>query len=81
MNLIFESLKKLKKYVFSFWELEKIKEHGIYVFVRLKKLQKHKLIFCKLENDQNMLLIFYKQAAGGPTGWGQRGPVGPRGLL
>ena len=27
-----------------------------------------------------MNFIFLQQAAGGPTGWGQRGPVGPRGL-
>ena len=38
------------------------------------------IFFFKLKNLEKHEFHFLQQAAGGPTGWGQRGPVGPRGL-
>ena len=38
-------------------------------------------MFASLKNLKKHEFHFLQQAAGGPTGWGQRGPVGPPRLV
>ena len=54
-----------------------------FIFAQLKNTSENECNFSAEERTRKNEheLSFLEQAAGGPTWWGLRGPVGPRGLL
>ena len=63
-----------------FFEAGKSHNHDFDI-LKDKKVRKQEFDLWQPKKTQKYEFHFLQQAAGGPTGWGQRWPVGPRGLL